>query len=136
MMKNAIFCGMLGGLALSGAAMAQSTGQANYDRYCASCHGLDGTGHGPMRAVLTLPPTDLTALSASNGGTFPLERVVKRIDGRDPLVAHGSPMPVYGTFFDYGTGVALERPDGQKIMTTQPVADLVDYIRGLQAPAD
>jgi mono/diheme cytochrome c family protein len=116
--------------------MAEPPGQADYERYCASCHGLEGTGHGPMRAVLTLAPTDLSALSAVNGGTFPLERVVKRIDGRDPLVAHGSPMPVYGTLFDYGKSVTLEMPSGEKIMTTQPVADLVAYIKGLQGAAE
>lgn len=135
-MRNAMLCGLLAGLAVGGAAMAETPGQADYERYCASCHGLEGTGHGPMRAVLTLPPTDLTALSADNDGVFPLERVVKRIDGRDPLVAHGSPMPVYGSFLDHGKGVTLEMPSGEKIMTTQPVADLVAYIRGLQAPAD
>ena len=132
-MWKAVLCGMLAGLSLGGAAMAENPGQADYERYCASCHGLEGTGHGPMRAVLTLAPTDLTMLSAENGGAFPLERVVKRIDGRDPLVAHGSPMPVYGTFFDYGAGVTLEMPGGEKIMTTQPVADLVAYLKGLQA---
>jgi mono/diheme cytochrome c family protein len=135
-MKALVLCGALAFMGIGGAAMAETPGQADYERYCASCHGLEGTGHGPMRAVLTLPPTDLSALSAVNGGMFPLERVVKRIDGRDPLVAHGSPMPVYGTFFDYGKGVTLEMPSGEKIMTTQPVADLVAYIKGLQGAAE
>lgn len=135
-MKALVFCGALAFLGISGAAMAETAGQADYERYCASCHGLEGTGHGPMRAVLTLAPTDLTALSRLNEGVFPLERVVKRIDGRDPLVAHGSPMPVYGAFFDQGKGVTLEMPRGEKIMTTQPVADLVAYIKDLQAPTD
>jgi len=135
-MWKAILCGMVGSMTWAGAAMAESPGQADYERYCASCHGIEGTGHGPMRAVLTLAPTDLTVLSAENGGAFPLERVVKRIDGRDPLVAHGSPMPVYGTFFDHGTGVALEMSSGEKIMTTQPVADLVAYLRGMQVTVE
>jgi mono/diheme cytochrome c family protein len=134
-MKNAILPAVA--MVLSGTlTMAQSTGQADYDRYCASCHGVEGTGHGPMRAVLTLAPTDLSALKAENGGVFPLERVVRRIDGRDPLVAHGSPMPVYGTFFDDGAGVTLEMPSGGQIMTTQPVADLVTYIKNLQPQAN
>jgi mono/diheme cytochrome c family protein len=135
-MKALGLCGALAFTGIGGAAMAEPPGQADYERYCASCHGLEGTGHGPMRAVLTLAPTDLSALSAVNGGTFPLERVVKRIDGRDPLVAHGSPMPVYGTLFDYGKSVTLEMPSGEKIMTTQPVADLVAYIKGLQGAAE
>lgn len=135
-MWKAMICAALGGMTLAGAAMAESPGQADYERYCASCHGIKGTGQGPMRPVLSLAPTDLTALSAGNDGAFPLERVVKRIDGRDPLVAHGSPMPVYGTFFDSGKGVTLEAPGGEKIMTTQPVADLVTYIRGLETTVE
>lgn len=106
-------------------------GEETYLRYCATCHGLDAAGHGPMRAVLTVPPADLTALSAGNGGVFPLHRVVRRIDGRDPLVSHGSPMPVYGDFFE-GADVTLGTESGQPLMTSRPVADLVAYIMAQQ----
>lgn len=122
-------------LALSaGMAMAEGdaqTGEAIYDRYCAACHGETGTGDGRMRAVLTVQPSDLTALSAGNDGSFPMERVVKRIDGRDPLVAHGSEMPIYGDFFD-GDGASLRTDSGQPVITSTPVADLVAYLQGLQ----
>ena len=123
------------GLALSaGVAMAEGdaqTGEVIYDRYCAACHGATGTGDGRMRAVLTVQPSDLTALSADNGGVFPMERVVKRIDGRDPLVAHGSEMPIYGDFFD-DDGASLRTDSGQPVITSTPVADLVAYLQGLQ----
>lgn len=122
-------------LALSaGMAMAEGdaqTGEAIYDRYCAACHGATGTGDGRMRAVLTVQPSDLTALSAGNDGSFPMERVVKRIDGRDPLVAHGSEMPIHGDFFD-GDGASLRTDSGQPVITSTPVADLVAYLQGLQ----
>ncbi|MDW3119183.1 MAG: c-type cytochrome [Roseovarius pacificus] len=108
-----------------------ATGEALYDRYCAACHGAEATGHGPMRAVLTVQPSDLTALSAGNDGVFPMERVVKRIDGRDPLVAHGSQMPVYGDFFD-GDGASLRTESGQPVITSTPVADLVAYLQNMQ----
>ncbi|MBU3258602.1 c-type cytochrome [Roseovarius sp. PS-C2] len=108
-----------------------ATGEALYDRYCAACHGAEATGQGPMRAVLTVQPSDLTALSAGNDGVFPMERVVKRIDGRDPLVAHGSQMPVYGDFFD-GDGASLRTESGQPVITSTPVADLVAYLQNLQ----
>lgn len=108
-------------------------GREIYDRYCAACHGAGGRGDGPMRAVLTLQPTDLTQLVAGNGGTFPLGRVVARIDGRDPLVAHGSPMPVYGDFFE-GRDLTVHGDDGRPVLTTRPVADLVEYMRSLQTP--
>ncbi len=84
-----------------------------------------------MASVLILQPTDLTALTNKNDGTFPLARVVMRIDGRDPLVSHGSPMPLFGQFFE-GSNIALRAPSGQPILTSQPVADLVAYIAGLQ----
>lgn len=123
------------GLALSSSVVMAGgdaqTGKAIYDRYCAACHGAAGTGDGPMRAVLTVQPSNLTALSAGNGGVFPMERVVKRIDGRDPLVAHGSEMPIYGDFFD-GDGASLRTDSGQPVITSTPVADLVAYLQGLQ----
>ena len=102
-----------------------------YGLYCATCHGLDGQGDGPTAAVLTLRPTDLTGLAARNAGTFPVARVVARIDGRDPLVSHGSPMPVWGDYFD-GTDAPLKAETGQPIFTSQPIVDLVTYLAMLQ----
>lgn len=118
-------------------ALAQDidAGQANYERYCAACHGIEATGEGSMQAVLNIPPTDLTQLTAANAGVFPLVRVIKRIDGRDPLVSHGSPMPVYGDFFE-GKDITMQTEAGQIIMTSQPVVDLVTYLKALQAPAN
>ncbi len=101
-----------------------------YLYYCATCHGLDATGHGPMAGVLLIPPTNLKALAPSDGD-FPTARVVARIDGRDPLVSHGSPMPVYGPFFE-GNYTAIKTPAGQPILTSKPIADLVAYLKTLQ----
>lgn len=114
-------------------AQDDAPGQETYMRHCAACHGVDATGNGPMRPVLTLQPTDLTRLSATNDGTFPLARVIKRIDGRDPLVSHGSPMPVYGDFFE-GSVVTVTAPSGEPVITSQPVADLVAYLAARQQP--
>ncbi len=114
-----------------GWAQDAARGEETYLRYCATCHGLDATGHGPMRSVLTVQPVDLTRLSAGNDGVFPLFRVVQRIDGRDPLVSHGSPMPVYGDYFE-GEDVALKTDEGQPILTSAPVADLIAFIRSKQ----
>lgn len=132
-MKPLALITILAGLAGPAVAQDAEAGRETYERYCATCHGIDAMGNGPMQAVLTVLPKDLTALTRENGGVFPLERVVKRIDGRDPLVAHGSPMPVYGDFFDDGQGVSMKTDAGQPIMTSQGVVDLIAYIRGLQA---
>lgn len=115
------------------AAVAQDAeaGEADYRAHCATCHGIEATGQGPMAGVMLIAPTDLTGLSAGNGGVFPTERVVKRIDGRDPLVSHGSPMPVYGDFFE-GSDAALKAPNGQPILTSQPIVDLVAFLISIQ----
>lgn len=117
----------------AGAAQAQDVrdGKALYDRYCAACHGPNARGDGPMRMVLTVVPSDLTALQRANGGHFPLARAVQRIDGRDPIVAHGSEMPIYGDFFEVRS-VALRTERGETVMVSPPMADLVAYLESLQ----
>ena len=118
---------------LSGAAIAQdaATGAEIYARHCATCHGADADGNGPMAPALVLQPPDLTRLTERNTGTFPMTRVVTRIDGRDPLVSHGSPMPVYGDFFE-GEELSLKTETGQPILTSPAVVDLVAYLMALQ----
>lgn len=106
-------------------------GKNLYLIYCATCHGLDADGKGPMGPALVLQPTNLTRLKMENEGVFPLVRVVRRIDGRDPLVSHGSPMPVFGDYFE-GRNIALRTPSGQSIMTSTPVADLVAWLETVQ----
>ena len=101
-----------------------------YDTYCATCHGREGRGDGPVASVLVVLPADLTALSRLNGGTFPRQQVEARLDGRpdalDPL-AHGSTdMPIWGAIFrelDTSDAVARVR-----------VSNLVDYLESIQEP--
>ena len=118
---------------LAGATVAQDAviGAELYARHCATCHGEEAQGRGPLAPALLLQPPDLTTLTERHGGTLPVARIVMRIDGRDPLVSHGSPMPVYGEFFE-GTDVILKAETGQPVLTSQPVADLLEYLRGLQ----
>lgn len=115
-------------------ALAQDVkvGAELYRVHCATCHGIEGGGQGPMAGVLVIQPSDLTGLAANNGGSFPTERVIKRIDGRDPLVSHGSPMPVYGFFFE-GQGKAVKTASGQPIMTSESIVDLLAYLQSLQS---
>ncbi|MEX0316847.1 MAG: cytochrome c [Ruegeria sp.] len=117
-------------LALPASAQDVERGEGLYFHHCAACHGREATGHGPMAGVLIIQPVDLTALTGEDG-VFPTERVVKRIDGRDPLVSHGSPMPVYGPYFE-GRDTAIKTPAGQPILTSEPIVDLVAYLQTLQ----
>lgn len=114
------------------AAQDMLRGERYFRQHCATCHGLDATGSGPMAGVLLVQPPDLRQLTSRNDGAFPVARVVMRIDGRDPLVSHGSPMPVYGQFFEQGPDVALKAQSGQPILTSEPIADLVAYLETLQ----
>lgn len=114
----------------AGAQDAQA-GAELFRNHCATCHGMSATGDGPMAGVMLIRPTNLTQLQAGNGGVFPTERVVTRIDGRDPLVSHGSPMPVYGFFFE-GEDAAIKTPSGQPILTSQPIVDLLAYLESVQ----
>ena len=125
--------GIVAAFGMAGAVAAQDAenGATLFGTHCAVCHGLDARGGGPMAAAMIVQPPDLTQLIARNGGVFPVARIVMRIDGRDPLVSHGSSMPVYGDFFDVDD-VTMKAETGQPIMVSTPVVDLVAYLRSLQ----
>ena len=75
-------------------------GEMEYLSNCGSCHGRDAKGNGPVAAVLTVKPTDLTMISKELNGKFPQEYVYKVIDGRGMIKPHGnSLMPVWGHRF-------------------------------------
>jgi mono/diheme cytochrome c family protein len=103
-------------------------GRAAYTLYCSSCHGKTGRGDGPVASTLKVPPADLTHLAQAHGGKFPADRVYARIDGRDPVVAHGpSEMPVWGlSFQDPG------KDTNQEPMVESRLRDLVAYVATLQ----
>lgn len=116
-------------------AQDREAGAALYGRHCAACHGATATGNGPMAPALLVQPTDLTQLSARNADVFPITRVVWRIDGRDPLVSHGSLMPIFGEFFETQQ-VMLRTEAGQPVLTSRPIADLVVYLESIQRPGE
>ena len=117
---------------MQGAAIAQDAkaGAELYDFHCATCHGLEGRGNGPLAPALLLQPPSLRDL-VQRYEVFPTIRVVMRIDGRDPLVSHGSPMPIYGPFFE-SDDTSLKSETGQSIVTSRPIVDLVSYLKEIQ----
>jgi mono/diheme cytochrome c family protein len=69
----------------------------DYEKYCASCHGSEGRGDGPVAKSMKVMPADITLLAMNNDGQFPTERVRAVIDGRADVAAHGPrAMPVWG----------------------------------------
>jgi len=97
-----------------------------FKTYCASCHGVDGKGHGPAAEALKFPPADLTALKQKNGGKFPAGRVTRVIEGADVIPAHGSTdMPTWGPIFH-----SLDPSNAA--LTKLRIANLTKYIESMQ----
>jgi nucleotide-binding universal stress UspA family protein len=77
-----------------------TVGREVFRTYCASCHGTNGQGDGPLASAMTRKPANLTEIAKRNGGQFPTEMVFRTIDGRQPVRGHGGPdMPVWGDVF-------------------------------------
>ncbi len=76
-------------------------GRERYQDDCGGCHGKFAHGDGVVAKVLTIPPSDLTALAKDNQGQFPEDYVRRVIDGRElPPSAHGqTAMPVWGRHY-------------------------------------
>ena len=108
-----------------------AAGEGVFQTFCAACHGMDAQGDGPMSGVLTVEPPDLTGLAQSNGGVFPVFDVVRQIDGRDPMMAHGGEMPLFGSLFDFPDG-SIKSETGQPIITAQPIADVAAWLESVQ----
>jgi len=127
--------GLLGALTLATQSQAADyvsmSGKDLYKRFCASCHGVDGAGDGPVSSMLNVEVPDLRLLARRAGGTFPRDRVVRIIDGRHVIAAHGTrTMPVWGEDLS-----KLEPGDPNAEQATQIVIlRLADYLWSLQRP--
>jgi mono/diheme cytochrome c family protein len=85
------------GAPVLGYAQGADIGKQEYINSCASCHGEDGKGSGPVAISLKQKPPDLTMLTKNSAGVFPFARVYDVIDGRQAVAVHGPrDMPVWG----------------------------------------
>lgn len=96
---------MIGCLAAGFAGTAQAEnvdiGKAEFQASCASCHGIDGKGKGPVSGQLKVEPSDLTVLARNNNGVFPTNAVYETIYGSKTIPAHGTrEMPIWGERFN------------------------------------
>jgi mono/diheme cytochrome c family protein len=95
--------------------------------YCASCHGRDGKGDGPVSRALKAPAPDLTTISQRNKATFPRQRLIAIVNGTEKTETpvHGSQeMPVWGPIF--------RAIDAHDRLNGVRVANLVDYLESIQ----
>ena len=101
-------------------------GSQMYKDYCASCHGSDGKGHGPVARSLRKPPPDLTTLAKRHGGTFPEEYVTNVLRFGFGFSAHGSSeMPVWGPIFQYEEHYS-------EAAVRQRIKNLCEYLESIQ----
>jgi mono/diheme cytochrome c family protein len=106
-----------------------------FRQYCGSCHGVDGTGNGPVAPSLRTKPTDLTLLSQKNGGVFPEQEVHDFIDGTKWVAAHGPrEMPVWGmpTTLGPGSSRGIFKPELTQKQIDVRIDFLLDYIKSIQ----
>lgn len=106
------------------------TGPQLYQRFCASCHGRQGYGDGPVAQTLKVMVPDLSRIARrQQNGEFPEQRIREIVDGRAVLPAHGlRDMPVWGYEFE-----AQAPPDQPGRATAQGLIDkLVAYLRSIQ----
>jgi mono/diheme cytochrome c family protein len=113
------------------AAQDPARGAELFAGHCAACHGPAAEGNGPMAEVLEVRPADLTALAAAEGGAFPLERVVRAIDGRTLILSHGGPMPLFGTIIG-GEAAVIDAEDGTPVITKAGVVDIAAWLASIQ----
>jgi len=125
-------------LAVNAPAFAQQKtmdeGKKEFELRCAACHGVDGKGNGMVGAALKVAPPDITMLSKSNGGVFPIERITQIIDGRAQIAAHGSrDMPVWGTLLAVEAAEHyVDIPYNQEQYIRDKILRLTDYIHRVQ----
>ena len=135
-MQKSIFAAVALAFLCPVASAAQSVGEAEYMNSCASCHGVDGTGGGPMAGFLSGSLPDLTKLSQGNGGVFPVSHVYSTIDGTMAVGSHGSrEMPVWGRRYS-AQGAAGANPDfgleEAEVFVRFRVLALTEYLASIQ----
>lgn len=124
------------GLAVAGAAAAfdavtleDYSGEELFDRFCASCHGPQARGDGPVARSLNVAVPDLTTI-ALRYGEFPATLIRDVIDGRGiDMLAHGTrTMPVWGYEFwvEEGADVNAQRA------VRDAINKLVEHLRTVQ----
>ena len=125
----AVGCGLLS--PASATEIIDSTGQENYLRLCAACHGETGLGDGPVAEAILKPLPDLTRIAERNDGKFPRQIIKNSIDGRWQIDAHGTQqMPVWG----YEFWVNEKAGNFDEAEVSRILDGLVDFLESIQRP--
>ena len=60
-----------------------------------------------------------------------MSRIVRTIDGRDLILSHGGPMPLFGMLLRDDSAV-VDGEDGTPIITKQSVVDIATWLASVQ----
>lgn len=102
-----------------------ASGRNTYMTYCASCHGENLKGVGPVASALKTQPPDLTTLAKRHDGKFPYEYVAGVVRFGKPISAHGSPdMPIWGPIFNM--------VDFNEVSIRQRIKNLCEFLASQQ----
>jgi mono/diheme cytochrome c family protein len=106
-------------------------GRAAFLEACAGCHGAEARGDGPTAALLTVDVPDLTRFAMRNDGEYDIARVIRTVDGRTGLAAHGGPMPMFGGLLT-GASAVIDGADGTPLATTEPILAIARWLETVQ----
>lgn len=110
-------------------------GKREFENNCASCHGSDGKGNGPMVEFLRRSPPDLSLLAKNNQGILPINRMFDVIEGAN-VASHGSrDMPIWGREYRIEEAQNLLEARGNydaSALVRARILTLLEYINCLQ----
>ncbi len=108
------------------------SGKELYKRFCASCHGAEAHGDGPVAASFNIKVPDLTLIARQHGGIFSPDLIERIVDGRQIIGAHGTrEMPVWGEEF---TRSEIGYPEAEQATHTI-IARIAEFISTIQQPS-
>jgi mono/diheme cytochrome c family protein len=120
-------------MAFDAVTLEDYSGEEIFGRFCASCHGSEGRGDGPVSRSLNVAVPDLTTI-ARRYGEFPAGMIRDVIDGRGiDKRAHGTrEMPVWGYEFwiEEGGDVTAQRA------VRNAIDRLVEHLQSIQRDDD
>jgi len=105
------------------------SGEQLFQRLCASCHGKEARGDGPVSASLAVKVPNLRELKQRNRGEFPVNKIEKIIDRRIKLAPHGTRvMPVWG---DELLRSEAGDPEAER-SAAELIHKITEYLQGIQ----
>src|SRR6516164_4060678 len=142
-LKWLIITNLTAGFAAAAQAEDFDIGKSEFQSSCASCHGTDAKGKGPISDQLKIPPSDLTMLAKNNNGVFPTNAVYETIYGLKTIPAHGTrEMPIWGERFnpivnlphnvDPSYDVLDPSRELREVVVRTRILTVVDYLNRIQ----